>query len=100
MGVALGAKLKRAKPVHGEVHPVTHTGQGIFKNLSNPALFTRYNSLMLSDLPKIVRLEAWTDDLCIGISAKGGLAWGVQFHPESMLSQEGMVLLENFLQMK
>ena len=99
LGVALGAKLKRAKPVHGEAHLVRHTEQGIFKNLSNPALFTRYNSLMISDLPKIVRLEAWTDDLCIGISANDGLAWGVQFHPESMLSQEGMTLLENFLKL-
>jgi anthranilate synthase component 2 len=51
-------------------------------------------------LPKTVRLEAWTDDLCIGISAKDGRVWGVQFHPESMLSQGGMVLLENFLKMK
>jgi anthranilate synthase/aminodeoxychorismate synthase-like glutamine amidotransferase len=100
IGVAMGATLKRAKPIHGEVHPVTHRGQGLFTGLSNPALFTRYNSLMLTHLPKTVRLEAWTDDLCIGISAKDGRVWGVQFHPESMLSQGGMVLLENFLKMK
>ena len=100
LGVTLGATLKRAKPVHGEAHQVIHTGQGIFKNLSNPALFTRYNSLMITDLPKAVRLEAWTDKACVGISANDGVAWGVQFHPESMLSQEGMVLLANFLKLK
>lgn len=104
LGVALGARLERSpRPVHGEAFPVEHRGQGIFTGVPSPARFTRYHSLLLRDLPPTVRLEAWTggegaeERLCMAVSYAHGPAWGVQFHPESMLSEHGMVLLGNFL---
>lgn len=114
LGVALGARLQRSpRPVHGEAFPVEHRGQGIFAGVPSPARFTRYHSLLLPslrsakphlrDLPPTLRLEAWTGGegaearLCMAISYAHGPAWGVQFHPESMLSEHGMVLLGNFL---
>lgn len=104
LGVALGARLGRSpRPVHGEAFPVEHRGEGIFAGVPSPARFTRYHSLLIRDLPPTLRLEAWTQGgdpetrLCMALSHAHGLAWGVQFHPESMLSEYGMVLLSNFL---
>ena len=99
LGVALGACLKRApEPVHGEAYPIYHLQQGIFEGLPSPARFTRYHSLLIDNLPPSLRLEAWTaSGLCMAVSHRDSPAWGVQFHPESMLSEYGMVLLSNFL---
>jgi len=97
--VALGACLKRApEPVHGEAYPIYHLQQGIFRGLPSPARFTRYHSLLIDNLPSSLRLEAWTaSGLCMAVSHRDCPAWGVQFHPESMLLEYGMVLLSNFL---
>lgn len=100
LGVALGARLVRARPVHGEAFEVEHTGQNLFVGLPNPSRFTRYHSLTLQNLPPNLSLEAWSsDETCMAIAYKNGPAWGVQFHPESMLSQNGMALLSNFLRL-
>ncbi len=99
LGVALGARLERTpRPVHGEAHTVRHHGDGLFAGLPDPALFTRYHSLHLRDLPTDLRLTAWTDDgLVMAVAHRALPAYGVQFHPESMLSAGGLDLLANFL---
>lgn len=121
LGVALGAPLVRApRPIHGEAHPMYHTGRGIFAGIASPELFTRYHSLCLRDLPPVLTREAWTTggQGDAGRSSRGGSgdgpdnevvmavahtalpAWGVQFHPESMLSRAGLALLANFLELR
>jgi anthranilate synthase len=99
LGLACGARLPRApRPVHGEDHLVHHEGAGLFLGIPAPARFTRYHSLMLTALPPALRCTAWTDDhLVMAIEHRHRPAWGVQFHPESMLSPRGLELLANFL---
>lgn len=99
LGVALGAKLVRApEAVHGRAASVRHSGEGIFAGIPSPAIFARYHSLCLEDLPERARRHATGEDgVCMAISDASGLAWGVQFHPESMLSVHGMDLLSAFL---
>ena len=104
LGVALGAPLVRApRPIHGEAHPMHHTGRGLFAGIASPELFTRYHSLCLTELPASLTREAWTDDgaggdVVMAVAHSGLPAWGVQFHPESMLSRAGLALLANFLE--
>ncbi|AKU90550.1 chorismate-binding protein [Vulgatibacter incomptus] len=102
LGVALGARLGRAsRPVHGVAERVAHAGRGIFEALPSPASFARYHSLSLHELPPGVELEAWAEDgSCMAISARDRRAWGVQFHPESILSTHGMELLSAFLELR
>ena len=99
LGVHLGAQLERApRPVHGEAHAVHHTGRGLFAGLGSPVLCTRYHSLCLTGLPGELAVDAWTDDgVVMAVSHVSRLAWGVQFHPESMLSEAGLELLGAFL---
>jgi anthranilate synthase/aminodeoxychorismate synthase-like glutamine amidotransferase len=101
LGMHLGATLERApKPVHGESHPVSHTGRGLFAGLPDPAPFTRYHSLHLTHLPEELSAEAWTaDGLVMAVAHRELPAWGVQFHPESMLSPHGLDLLANFVEL-
>jgi anthranilate synthase/aminodeoxychorismate synthase-like glutamine amidotransferase len=105
LGVALGAPLVRApRPIHGEAHPMYHTGRGLFAGIASPEQFTRYHSLCLRDLPPVLTREAWTggsahDDVVMAVAHTALPAWGVQFHPESMLSRAGLALLANFLEM-
>jgi len=104
LGVALGAPLIRApRPIHGEAHPIHHTGRGLFAGIASPELFTRYHSLCLTELPASLTREAWTDDdkggdVVMAVAHTELPAWGVQFHPESMLSRAGLALLANFLE--
>ncbi|GAA6734735.1 aminodeoxychorismate components I/II [Thermus oshimai] len=98
LGVALGAELFQAPPVHGEAHPVFHGGEGLFQGFPNPLPFARYHSLALRNLPEGVRLLAWTEDGLPMAIWDGGVAFGVQFHPESILSPWGMELLARFLE--
>jgi len=102
LGVLLGATLQRApRPVHGESHAVRHTGQGLFAGLPSPASFTRYHSLCLTDLPYDLEAHAWTsDEVIMAVAHRELPAWGVQFHPESMLSPHGLDLLANFLEVE
>jgi anthranilate synthase/aminodeoxychorismate synthase-like glutamine amidotransferase len=99
IGVHFGARLERApRPVHGEAHPVTHGGAGLFADIPSPAPFTRYHSLCLTDLPPELRVDARSDDgVVMAVSHESVPAFGVQFHPESMLSPHGLRLLANFL---
>jgi anthranilate synthase len=100
LGEALGAKLIKAqRPIHGEAHYIYHNKNGIFKNINSPARYTRYHSLILTDIPNCIEVSAKTKSgLVMGIKHKNLPLFGVQFHPESFLSESGLDLLNNFLQ--
>jgi len=102
LGVALGAKVVRSpEAVHGRAASVRHSGEGIFAGIPNPATFARYHSLCLADVPAHVRVHATSEDgVCMAIADPTGPSWGVQFHPESMLSAHGMTLLSAFLSLE
>ena len=107
IGQAFGGQVVKAGEVmHGRLSAVYHNDQGVFVDLPNPSQVTRYHSLVIdkSDLPDCLELTAWTqnDDGSIeeimGIRHKNLAIEGVQFHPESILSEAGYQLLNNFLQ--
>lgn len=107
IGQAFGGQVVKADEVmHGRLSAIYHNGQGVFINLPNPAQFTRYHSLVLdkTSLPKCFEMTAWTqnidDDIeeIMGIRHREFAIEGVQFHPESILSEAGYQLLNNFLQ--
>ncbi|MCX8076665.1 MAG: aminodeoxychorismate/anthranilate synthase component II [Aquificaceae bacterium] len=101
IGYAFGASIVRAKNLmHGKTSQISHTGEGIFEGLKNPFTAVRYHSLVIdrSTLPDCLKVTAWSDDgEIMGIQHRDYPLFGVQFHPESILSEEGMRLLENFL---
>ena len=97
-----GGKVVRAKELmHGKTSPVHHSGQGVFEGLPNPLTATRYHSLIAEreSLPDCLEITAWLDDGTImGLRHRDfPHIQGVQFHPESVLTQEGHALLANFL---
>ncbi|PNO79784.1 aminodeoxychorismate synthase component 2 [Citrobacter koseri] len=101
MAQAFGATIVRAaKVMHGKTSPVTHSSQGVFQGLSNPLTVTRYHSLVIdpATLPACFDVTAWSDTQEImGIRHREWDLEGVQFHPESILSEQGHQLLANFL---
>ncbi|MGS0743363.1 aminodeoxychorismate/anthranilate synthase component II [Glaciimonas sp. GG7] len=102
IGEAFGGKVVRAQQVmHGKTSPIHHTGVGVFKDLPNPFTVIRYHSLAIerASLPDCLEITAWTDDgEIMGVRHKTLDIEGVQFHPESILSEHGHALLKNFLQ--
>ncbi|WP_337012398.1 aminodeoxychorismate/anthranilate synthase component II [Pantoea sp. AS142] len=102
---AYGARIVRARQVmHGKTSAIQHTGQGVFRNLNNPLTVTRYHSLIVQrdSLPDVFEVTAWTmrdgePDEIMGFRHKTLALEGVQFHPESILSEQGHQLLRNFL---
>ncbi|MFN3871086.1 MAG: anthranilate synthase component II [Aquificaceae bacterium] len=101
IGYAFGAKIVRAKRLmHGKTSLIYHTQEGIFEGLKNPFTAVRYHSLVIDrqTLPDFLKITAWSEDEEImGVQHVEYPLFGVQFHPESILSEEGMRLLENFL---
>ena len=101
IGAAFGGNIVRAQQVmHGKTSPITHTGVGVFKNLPSPYTIIRYHSLAIArdSLPDCLEVTAWTDDgEIMGVRHKQFQIEGVQFHPESILSEHGHALLQNFL---
>jgi anthranilate synthase component 2 len=101
IGAAFGGKVIRAKQVmHGKTSVITHTGVGVFKDLPSPYTIIRYHSLAIEreTLPDCLEVTAWTDDgEIMGVRHKHYQIEGVQFHPESILSEHGHALLKNFL---
>jgi anthranilate synthase component 2 len=101
IATAFGGKIIRAKQVmHGKTSAIAHTGVGVFKNLPSPFTVIRYHSLSIerSSLPPCLEVTAWTDDgEIMGVRHKQFDLEGVQFHPESILSEHGHALLKNFL---
>lgn len=103
IGQYFGGKVVRAaRLMHGKTSPVKHRNSDIFKGLPNPMEATRYHSLLVerASLPDCLDITAETDEGDImGLAHKVLPIWGVQFHPESIATQEGMKMLENFLQL-
>ncbi len=108
IGQAFGGKVVKASEVmHGRLSAIYHNGQGAFTNLPNPAQFTRYHSLVIeqASLPDCFEVSAWTQNAdgnieeIMGIRHREFAIEGIQFHPESILSEAGYQLLNNFLQM-
>jgi anthranilate synthase component 2 len=101
VGEAFGGKVVRALQVmHGKVSMVHHTGAGVFRGLPNPLEATRYHSLAVerASVPACLEITAWTDDgEIMGLRHRELPVEGVQFHPESILTQYGHKLLANFL---
>ncbi len=101
IGAAFGGKIIRAREVmHGKTSLIAHTGVGVFKDLPSPFTVTRYHSLAIerASLPACLDVTAWTDDgEIMGVQHKTFNLHGVQFHPESILSEHGHALLQNFL---
>ena len=109
IGQAFGGKIVRAKEVmHGKTSPVYHNNTGVFEGLSNPVEVTRYHSLVIDQatLPDCLEITAWTQnedgsiDEIMGVRHKELDIEGVQFHPESILTEQGHDLLANFLKRK
>lgn len=98
---AFGATIVRAaKVMHGKTSPVTHGNTGVFRDLNNPLTVTRYHSLVIDPptLPDCFEVTAWSDTQEImGMRHRDWDLEGVQFHPESILSEQGHALLANFL---
>ena len=102
IGAAFGGRIVHARQLmHGKVSPVHHLDEGVFKGLPNPLTCTRYHSLAIErdSLPDCLEITAWTDDgEIMGVRHKTLAVEGVQFHPESILTERGHDLLRNFLE--
>jgi len=107
MGQAFGGTVKRARQVmHGKTSPVHHAARGVFTGLPSPFTATRYHSLIVDrvDLPDCFEVTAWTQhddgsmDEIMGLRHKTLPIEGVQFHPESILTEHGHAMLKNFLE--
>ena len=101
IGTAFGGHIVHAKRLmHGKTSPVHHADQGAFRGLPNPLVCTRYHSLAIEreSLPDCLEITAWTDDgEIMGVRHRDLPIEGVQFHPESILTEHGHALLENFM---
>ncbi|PLX89470.1 MAG: anthranilate/aminodeoxychorismate synthase component II [Desulfuromonas sp.] len=98
---AFGGKVVRAEELmHGKTSMIQHDGTGLFRGIPNPFVATRYHSLIAErqSFPECLRVTAWTDDdVIMGLEHRELPVWGMQFHPESILTTEGKALLQNFL---
>ncbi|MEM7562847.1 MAG: aminodeoxychorismate/anthranilate synthase component II [Pseudomonadota bacterium] len=106
IGQVFGGDIVHAKEImHGKTSEVVHTGQGVFSRLESPFIATRYHSLVIdkNSLPDCLEITAWTEDESgqldeiMGVRHKELTIEGVQFHPESILTEHGHALLRNFL---
>jgi len=101
IGQAYGGKIVRAhQPMHGKSHPIKHQGRGLFNKLQNPLIAARYHSLVVSvnHFPAELTITAISDtNEIMALQHKTLPVFGVQFHPESVLTQQGYQLLQNFL---
>lgn len=93
-----GVTITSPLPVHGKKSPVSHTGNGLFKNVPQNIEVARYHSLIIDKIPDCLNVTARTkDDLPMAIEHKEHAVFGVQFHPESFMTQHGDVILKNFI---
>ena len=102
IGQAFGGRIVHAKQVmHGKTSPIRHDSRGVFRGLPGGYTATRYHSLVIekASLPAELEVSAWTDDgEIMGVRHRGLAVEGVQFHPESILTEHGHALLKNFLE--
>lgn len=103
LAVAHGGSIRRSRRIlHGKTSPILHTGSGLFADLENPFMATRYHSLEVprDRLPASLVAQAWTpDDELMALRSRHSESWGVQFHPESILTPAGKKLVANFLEL-
>jgi anthranilate synthase component 2 len=100
IGQAFGGRVVRAPvPVHGKLSEMIHKGQGLFRGINGPFQATRYHSLVVErgSLPAELAVTAETDRLVMGLQHRELPVHGVQFHPESIASEHGHLILKNFL---
>ncbi len=100
MGMVYGGDVIRAEPVHGKRSPVEHTGVGVFAGLPSPLEAGRYHSLAIArdTLPDVLEVTAWSPDgLVMGVRHREHPVEGIQFHPESILTDDGAMMLANWL---
>jgi anthranilate synthase component 2 len=102
IGQAFGARVVRARNLmHGKTSSIMHDGSGVFAGLPNDFTATRYHSLVIEDLPDVLEVNAWVDEAhgrtVMGVRHRDYPVHGVQFHPESALTEHGHTMLENFL---
>ena len=107
IGQVYGGKIVHARQImHGKTSQIFHTGAGVFRGLENPLVATRYHSLVIDkdSVPECLEVTAWTEnadgslDEIMGVRHRKLAIEGVQFHPESILTEHGHALLRNFLQ--
>lgn len=107
IGQVYGGEIVHAREImHGKTSPVIHSGVGVFKGLASPFVATRYHSLVIDkdSVPDCLEVTAWTEnadgslDEIMGVRHREFAIEGVQFHPESILTEHGHALLRNFLQ--
>ncbi|MDE2164295.1 MAG: aminodeoxychorismate/anthranilate synthase component II [Alphaproteobacteria bacterium] len=103
IGQVYGGKVVRApEPMHGKLSRIHHTGKSVFRGLNNDFLATRYHSLTIApeSMPSVLEVTATSEDgVIMGVMHKTHPVHGVQFHPESIASENGHALLQNFLRM-
>lgn len=92
-----GGRVDRIEPAHGDVSPVEHDGTGVFAGLPPGFNVVRYHSLAAIEVPEVLRVTATADDVVMGVVHRDLPLHGVQFHPESILSEHGRALVANFL---
>jgi anthranilate synthase component 2 len=100
IGVAYGASVVRVPPVHGKSRPVHHAGAAAFAHLSSPFTAARYHSLAIdrATLPPELEMTAWSEEgLVMGVRHRSHPVEGFQFHPESILTEDGAALVSGFL---
>ena len=92
-----GGTVARIEPAHGEVSLVTHTGAGVLEGIPSPFEAVRYHSLAATDVPDVLEISATSEGVVMGVRHRSLPLEGVQFHPESILSQHGAALVAGFL---
>ncbi len=98
IGLACGSSIVKAPPVHGKAVELRHDGSGLFSGLPSPFRVTRYHSLVVSDVQPPLVANAWSAEGVVqGVRHLGAPVHGVQFHPESIASEQGHALLGAFL---
>jgi len=101
IGQAFGGRVVRATPLHGKVSDISHKGTGVFRGINGPLKATRYHSLVVerASMPNALAVNAETADrLVMGLMHETLPVHGVQFHPESIASEHGHLMLQNFLE--
>jgi anthranilate synthase component 2 len=100
IGQYFGGKVVRGGLMHGKTSPVTHDGTGVFADIPSPFTATRYHSLIVTDIPECLAVNATSDDTHVmGFRHRELPIHGVQFHPESIATEHGHAMLANFMMM-
>lgn len=100
IGQAFGGSIVRAPSLqHGKTSPIFHEGRGLMEGVANGFIAARYHSLTIdpSSVPAVLEVQAWTDDVIMAVGHRDFPIFGVQFHPESIASEHGRVIMANFL---